>query len=63
MYIEKENKIVKEFIKVKDDGLAFHGERFTSVKDLVQWFKTHFKEKEYQKYVQKANMSLQNRKW
>lgn len=25
LYIERDNKVVREHIKVKDDGLAFHG--------------------------------------
>lgn len=55
LYIEKDNKVVREHIKVKDNGLAFHGESFLSIKDLVQWFKTHFKDRDYQKYVPKGN--------
>jgi hypothetical protein len=55
MYIEKDTKVAREHIKIKDDGLAFHGERFLSIKDLVQWFKSHFKDRDYQKYVSKGN--------
>lgn len=53
-YIPKENKLVKELIRVKDTGLLFHDRSYGSLKELTTEFKTNFTQKEYQRYVQKT---------
>jgi hypothetical protein len=50
----KESKIVKELIRVKDNGLFFHDQNFSNLKELTMWFKTNFTTKDYQKYIPKT---------
>ena len=53
-YVPKENKLVKELIRVKDIGLLFHDQTFASLKELTTWFKTNFTNKDYQKFIPKT---------
>lgn len=50
----KESKFVKELIRVKDTGLMFHDQSFDNLKELTNWFKTNFTQKDYQKYIPKS---------
>lgn len=43
----KKDEIIKEYIKVKPNGLFFHNYYFTSLQMLVSWFKENFKTPEY----------------
>jgi len=54
MYIEKDEHVVKEYIKVKNIGLAFHSQTFPTINKLVSWFKENFKTGEYRRFVKKS---------
>jgi hypothetical protein len=54
MYRDK--KPVKELIKVKSTGLHFHDQVFANIRELITWFKGHFKEKDYQSFVKKFSI-------
>jgi transcription elongation factor SPT6 len=53
MYVPKD-KIEREYIKVKPEGLAFHGQVFSTLKELTSWFKTNFRTTEYKTYMRKT---------
>ena len=53
MYVPKD-KVEKEYIKVKPDGLAFHGQVFSTLKEMTTWFKTNFRTSEYKTYMKKT---------
>jgi hypothetical protein len=61
IYMYKEKKPIREIIKVKSSGLYFHDQQFSNVRDLINWFKEHLKEKEYQRYVKNVNAQLKAR--
>ncbi len=48
---------------MKSSGLYFHEQQFSTIRDLIAWFKEHLKEKEYQKYVKNMTAQLQKMKW
>ena len=52
-YIPKE-KLIKEYIKVKPKGFYFHQIYHNPFSYLINWFKEHFKEKDYQKEMKKV---------
>lgn len=55
MYLPNERgKIEKEFIKVKPEGLNFHQQSFSSLKDLIKWFKGHFRTNEYKQFMRRT---------
>jgi len=49
MYTTLDDKLLKEYIKVKPLGLSFHDKYHTSLKDLISWFKDKFHTSEYKK--------------
>lgn len=51
VYMYKEKKPIKELIKVRSTGLYFHDQQFQNIRELINWFKEHLRDKEYQKYV------------
>lgn len=57
----KERNPIRELIKVRSSGFYFHDQQFSTTRDLIAWFKEHLKEKEYQKYVKNANITMQKR--
>ena len=52
-YCPKINSVIKEYIKVKPRGLFFHGDYFSSIEDLVVWFKKNYGEESYREYLRK----------
>lgn len=53
----RENKFVKELIRVKDIGLIFHDQTFANLKELTAWFKVNFADKDYQRYIPKSGIT------
>lgn len=53
-YIPKD-ALVKEFIKVKPRGFFFHHQYFTTIPELLNWFKAQFRSPEYQRYLRKVS--------
>lgn len=47
-------EIVKEYVKIKPEGLFFHNAYFTSINMLIVWFKQNFKTQEYQAYLDRS---------
>lgn len=47
-------KAEKEFIKVKPEGLSFHGVIFSILKDVITYFKQNFRTVEYKSYMKKT---------
>jgi len=45
----RENKIVKEFIKVKPRGYQFHDTHFPSIDHLIGYFKENFTKVDYRR--------------
>lgn len=39
VHIYRDKKTVKELIKVRSSGLAFHQQEFFNIRDLIGWFK------------------------
>lgn len=62
IYMYKDKKPIRELIKVKSSGLYFHDQQFSTIRDLIAWFKEHLKEKEYQKYVKSMSAQMQKMK-
>eukprot|EP01022_Parablepharisma_sp_SALTPOND_P008951 TRINITY_DN1373_c0_g1_i2.p1 TRINITY_DN1373_c0_g1~~TRINITY_DN1373_c0_g1_i2.p1 ORF type:complete len:1804 (-),score=237.19 TRINITY_DN1373_c0_g1_i2:8682-14093(-) len=54
-YTPKKDKIVKEFVKVKPQGYSFHDNYHKNLNTLITWFKQHFTDADYQRYVRKYN--------
>jgi len=54
-YYLKKDKLIKEFIKVKPQGYAFHENTHKNLAYLIGWFKQHCAEPEYQRFVRKYN--------
>ena len=52
-YCPKINFVTKEYIKVKPRGLFFHGDYFSSIEDLVVWFKKNYGEDSYREYLRR----------
>lgn len=53
-YMLSRNEVVKEYIKIKPNGLFFHNEYFPGLKTLIPWFKENFRSNEYQRYAKKV---------
>ena len=53
-YLLNRNEIIKEYIKVKPNGLFFHNLYFQNLPALILWFKENFKSAEYQRYLKKV---------
>ena len=47
--------LIKEYIKVKPNGLFFHEKSFPNLSHLTAWFKRHYSEHEYQSFVSKTS--------
>ena len=56
IYMYRDKKPIKELIKVKSTGLNFHDQVFANIRELITWFKGHFKEKDYQSFVKKYSI-------
>ncbi|CAD8053042.1 unnamed protein product [Paramecium sonneborni] len=54
MYMKQKNKVEKEYIKVKPEGLNFHSVMQNNLKDLTLWFKKNFRTQEYKDYVKRT---------
>ncbi|CAK75280.1 unnamed protein product (macronuclear) [Paramecium tetraurelia] len=54
MYMKQKNKVEKEYIKVKPEGLSFHSVMQNNLKDLTLWFKKNFRTQEYKDYVRRT---------
>lgn len=52
-YIPK-REIVREFIKVKPRGYFFHHQYHYPFQNMINWFKQNFRERDYQRYLRKA---------
>ena len=52
-YIPKD-KMVKEYIKIKPRGYFFHHQYHFPFTSLINWFKQEFRNKDYQRYLRKA---------
>jgi len=48
--------LIKELIKVKARGYFFHGQFFSNLNELINWFKKEFRTPEYQRYLKKTPM-------
>lgn len=55
VYMYKEKRPTKELIRVKSDGLYFHDQIFTSLRELIAYFKENLKDKKYQQYLRHNN--------
>ncbi|CAD8043009.1 unnamed protein product [Paramecium primaurelia] len=54
MYMKQKNKVEKEYIKVKPEGLSFHSVMQNNLKELTLWFKKNFRTQEYKDYVKRT---------
>jgi len=52
-YIPKKD-IQREFIKVKPRGYFFHHQYHYPFQNMINWYKQNFREREYQRYLRKA---------
>jgi len=50
-YAPKDYNVVKEYIKVKPNGLSFHNNSFQSLSQLISWYKQNYTKPEYHKYL------------
>ena len=48
--------MIKELIKVRNSGMYFHDQVFSNLRELISWFKIHFKDREYQAFVKKYSL-------
>ncbi|CAK85170.1 unnamed protein product (macronuclear) [Paramecium tetraurelia] len=53
LYMMQKNKVEKEYIKVKPEGLSFHSVMQNNLQELTLWFKQNFRTQEYNDYVKK----------
>lgn len=53
IYVPKD-KVEKEYIKVKPEGLFFHGQVFSTLKALTSFFKEEFRKPEYKSYLKRV---------
>jgi hypothetical protein len=58
LFYTQNDKIIKEFIKVKNFGLYFHDSYHGSLKELIGWFKSNFLKDDYKKFVKKTKPPL-----
>jgi transcription elongation factor SPT6 len=56
-------QVIKEFIKVKPNGLFFHNEYFPNLEDLANWFKRNYTTDYYRDYLRRVKPpQVENRK-
>lgn len=59
-YIFKNFDIEREYIKVKPEGLFFHGKYYTNLPLLIRFFKTSFHKQDYQNYARRVKPPILN---
>lgn len=50
----KVGQVIKEFIKVKPNGLFFHNEFFSNLEDLANWFKRNYNSDDYKEFLRRV---------
>lgn len=50
-YAPKDYSIVKEYAKVRPNGLYFHDKTYQNLSQLISWFKSNYHRPEYHKYL------------